>query len=125
MYEIDWLKPCETISDDEIVYRKKDVEDKFKLVNLKKDAVIVLYEESEAWLSFAVLEFNCAIQTEESGEFDDIYLQTVFHGGGTTGSLRECRHTYWGRADGYLFYPDGVVIADALDKLSEYFDDMK
>lgn len=74
------------------------------------------------WLRFAVLDF---FQSEMNGQNE--LATCLFFGDGPGGkageSLRECRHTYWGE-DGYIFYPDGPLIAAAFEALSEFYDDL-
>jgi hypothetical protein len=79
---------------------------------------LVLNRETDLWLKFAVLEF-CESAADRTDELDTC----VFHGEGTLGDLRECRHTWWGE-DGYCFYLNGPLVTAALRELSEFFDGM-
>jgi hypothetical protein len=79
---------------------------------------VLNWDEDVFNLDFAALSF---IQSNFDGS--NIMAECLFFGSGPTGGLRECRHTYWGE-DGYIFYPDGVVIAAALKELSEFYDDL-
>ncbi|HET7380730.1 MAG TPA: hypothetical protein VFJ24_11865 [Gaiellales bacterium] len=45
------------------------------------------------------------------------------HGSGTTGGLRECRHTWFGEdSDGYVFYLNRSDMEFLLDNLARFFD---
>lgn len=70
-------------------------------------------------VEFAVFDF-CSSDTDGA----NATWSRVFHGEGFAGGLRELRHTYWGDPDagGYVFYPDGELIAEAFAQLSEWFD---
>lgn len=50
--------------------------------------------------------------------------ELLMHGRGFGGALRELRHTYWGEGDnsGYIFYPPGKLISQAMAALEEWFD---
>lgn len=124
MSAIDWLiVERSVITEEDIIY---DINSVYKNKNLKvielipKRAWLVVYEDETSWVKFATLEFH-------SSEIDESNLKAsvIFHGEGSGGNLRECRHTYWGEcSDGYLFYPNGKAIALAFKELSNYFDDM-
>lgn len=51
-------------------------------------------------------------------------LDVLMHGQGLAGSLRECRHTYWGD-EGYIFYPNFKKMKAIFKELYVYFDDME
>lgn len=78
----------------------------------------LVLKRDEFWIRFAVLEFATS-DTDDANEFDHL----LFYGEGPGGALRECRHTYWGE-DGYIFYPNGVLISAAFRELSEFFDEL-
>lgn len=88
--------------------------------------LVVLEHDDRVHVSFVVLEF--------AGGDDPILWSPVFSGHGPAGpgpqtpgtdtdwrGLRELRHTNWGKG-GYLFYPDGALIADAFSELERWFD---
>lgn len=120
---IDWLDSVENRinADDQPLYPLDLAKAKYDVRELIPDTgwLVIFHDTSGgSWLRFAVLRFAVS---EVGGR--DIQTAIVFHGEGPSGSLRECRHTYWGE-DGYLFYPDGPVIVAALKALSEFYDDL-
>ena|SRR5258708_25253720 len=115
----DWLEPMNRVSScDENLYSLDNLKTSFYVEKLlcEQEAYFVLNNIDEFWFKFAILSFH-------SSEFngDNTILTMVFHGEGPTGSLRECRHTYWGE-EGYMFYLKKDTIVSALEKLSEYYD---
>ena len=83
----------------------------------------VLKNKDDLWIEFAVLEDVGGYIAEDHSTITE--GRCVFHGGGPSGNLRECRHTYWGKEDGYIHYPHGPLITAAFKRLSEFFDDME
>lgn len=76
-------------------------------------------------VSFIVFRFNSGPGTKTNGEVvSPPMYERVFHGVGFSGSLRECRHTYWGDggAGGYIYYVPAWLIRAAFDALGEWFD---
>lgn len=71
-----------------------------------------------------LFELSGGPMTRNGIEVDPATYNRVFHGSGPSGSLRELRHTYWGEPDnsGYIFYPNGKLIAAAFEALKEWFD---
>lgn len=78
------------------------------------DCLYVISETKDDWMEFVFLE-------ETESQDGAIYGEVLISGCGYTGSLRECRHTWWGR-DGYIFYPSPRAIRTALDWLETVFD---
>lgn len=115
---IEWLKNRIDPIHGDRVYPLDDARERFTVRELMPNAYLVLNFEND-WLKFAVLEFSSS-----NVDGSETMLSCLFHGEGPGMGLRECRHTWWGE-DGYLFYPDGRVIAAAFAALSEFFDDMK
>ena len=117
---INWLEKCKDPEEEGHYLLSKILENKFEVRPLAGDGFLVLKQEDIS-VEFAVLRVVSTYDNEQS-------LQRVFFGHGFEGSLRECRHTYWGEdpnnKDGYLFYPSGKIIAAAFKELSEFFDDM-
>lgn len=117
---IQWLKDCkgDDFSEESEFYSLDKMRGSFKVVPLRGSGWLIV-DDKAMWIKFAVMEF-------ERSETDDsnVQLDCIFHGEGPVGNLRECRHTYWGE-NGYLFYPDGRIIADAFKSLSQYFDEME
>jgi hypothetical protein len=115
---INWLHSEISTRTNEAVYPRDRIP--FEIVGLKKGVLVLNWDsndkEDRLWLKFAVLEFAYS-ERDDTG----IMYTCVFHGEGPSGNLRECRHTYWGE-DGYLFYPDGRLIAEAFKELSKYYD---
>jgi hypothetical protein len=90
----------------------------FELVDLPNEGKLVLSWDKERFiLKFTVLQWAMG---SENG---DAFYSCIFHGTGPTSRLRECRHTWWGD-DGYVFYPDGNIIAAAFLELGKHFDQM-
>ena len=86
----------------------------YKVIELTGGFLIL--EIGEVTIEFALLE-------SVSQYDDEIDLGLIFHGSGTGGNLRECRHTYWNyQEDGYLFYMPLVLIEEAMAELSKHFD---
>ena len=81
-------------------------------------------DADSSWTEVAVFHFHCGPATKDGVAVGPALYDRVFHGGGPAGSLRELRHTYWGEADnaGYIFYPNGKLIVDAIAKLRRWFD---
>jgi hypothetical protein len=80
---------------------------------------LVLKRTKDLWLKFALVSFA---ESEIGGANEMVGVE--MHGSGTLGSLRECRHTWWGNTGGYVFYPNGVRITAMFRELAEFFDDM-
>ncbi len=116
---ISWLeKGLDTLNND-TVYSLDRARERYEVRELGYGGYLVLnHEPATLWLNFAVLEFH---SSEADG--GNVQLSCVFHGEGPSSSLRECRHTYWGES-GYLFYPDGRIIAAAFKELAEFYDEM-
>lgn len=120
----EWLKFAESSigSCDDQYYSLDQLRSKFEVTELVPGSgwLVVHRPEPEFWTSFAVVQFATS-----DGDDKNIEVAIVFRGEGTGGVLRECRHTYWGPdGKGYIFYPNGRVIAAAFKELSKYFDDM-
>lgn len=96
-----------------------------KIVEINNNNWLVLYTNKyyddskslkDCWLQFALLQFS---QSELNG--DNTLVSCVFSGEGPTSSLREFRHTYWGK-DGYNFYLPIDATIKALTYLKEFYD---
>lgn len=116
---------------DTMLYEDRDVRAKathaIGLVGKCAYGLLAVLEDPDGiHVSFVVLEF--------AGGGNPILWAPVFSGRGPSGpgpqapgtnkdwcGLRELRHTNWGEG-GYLFYPDGALIADAFSKLERWFD---
>lgn len=91
------------------------------------DRVLAVLEHPDGTclVSFVVCGFYCGPATVDGENVDGVKVDIVFHGSGPGGAkgvtLRELRHTYWGE-DGYVFYPNGTLIAAAFAALGEWFD---
>lgn len=104
--------------DDTRLYAEPDIRAKATcVVELKQDGQLAVLALDELSVSFVVFRF--AASTSD-GSHPTLY-ERVFDGEGPSGDLRELRHTDWGK-DGYLFYAPGELIADAFEKLKEWFD---
>jgi len=117
--EIPWLKHDEIcpMGNDDKAYSLERISKEFEITPLSKSAWLVLnWNEEKYWLKFVVFDFFYS-----DADNKNVMLQPVFHGEGTGGALRECRHTWWGD-NGYIFYPNKNTIELALKELSKYFD---
>lgn len=124
MAKIEWLERyvsgignCEDVE-----YSVDAIKKNFETVDLPLDAVLVLkwsHPKDKFWLDFAVLEF-------EHSDIDDtnVHAISLFYGNGPSDSLRELRHTYFGK-EGYLFYVKPIILVAAFKELSKYFDDLE
>lgn len=117
-----WLRPrASEVNDHDMVYSLAEAKRNFTVIPLLSSGYLVVHEEEELIVRFAVFYFSYSV----CGQDESTMLNLIFHGEGPSGSLRECRHTYWGaEGEGYLFYPDGRVIAAAFKELSKYFNEM-
>lgn len=118
MAKIDWMTPhkCEVNDIDEPVYSLKEARQGNEVKEL--DGGWFVYNiRDNLHVQFAVFHLSY-------GDDKDTMMSCVFHGTGPSGSLRECRHTWWGDDEGYVFYPPGRLITQAFQCLSEFFDDM-
>jgi len=85
---------------------------------IKIDQCYIALNEKEHWLDFALFQFSMS-----DGDGTNERVSLIFHGSGTTGSLREARHIYWGpNSEGYTFYLPGKTVIKALTYLQKYFD---
>lgn len=124
MNNLKWLTVEKNEYNDSNYYLLSEMKAKYEVVELGNDGYLVLnwdkenlgYENEPIHLEFAVFSFN-------SCDDKDTWLNLQFHGNGPSGSLKECRHTYWGEA-GYIFYPNGKVISLAFKELSKYFNEV-
>lgn len=101
----------------EMGYAEPDIREKATEVHELEGKGLLAVLVDGIHVSFAVFDW-------ESGPASDggpAYYRVVFHGEGPSDSLRELRHTYWGD-NGYIFYPNGKLIADAFAKLGRWFD---
>lgn len=120
MAAIEWLDSEVEDMNSVTVYPIEKARKRYEVRELPMGGHLVL-NPNEHWMKFAVLQFY----TSESDGTNEMG-SCVFHGEGPHDALRECRHTWWGEeCDGYLFYPNGQLIAGAFEALSEFFDDMK
>lgn len=91
-----------------------------RCVDLDESGGLLVVDESESWVSFAVFEFHSGPSTRDGQIVDGVKLSAVFNGCGPSG-LRELRHTYWGE-NGYVPSPRRALISKAFDLLAEWFD---
>jgi len=85
----------------------------YKIINLSGGYLVLDIDEIS--IDFALFQSAGFDQNKNES------LSLVFYGNGTGGSLRKCRHTYWGES-GYLFYMPLYLIKEAMSELKEYFD---
>jgi hypothetical protein len=110
------------LDNESLVYRDEDLRaHATHSVALDGHGLLVV-SEREYWAEFAVLAFYCA---EDEACAKNVCWQRVFEGSGTTGALRELRHTWWGEPDnaGYIFYPSPLLITSAFRELARWFDE--
>lgn len=81
------------------------------------DARLVVLVNDAEWVDWILLRWRSHMD-------DADVFGVVAHGCGFAGSLRECRHTYFGEPgdDGYVFYVEPWMLTWAFEKLAEYFD---
>lgn len=93
-------------------------------IELAGGGLLAVCDEVPHSVEFAVFRFAMGPATKDGVEVEPALFHRVFHGDGPSGSLRELRHTFWGEPDnsGYIFYPNGALIADAFAKLKRWFD---
>jgi hypothetical protein len=75
------------------------------------------FYDDRAWLEFAAFYFTAS-------DFDgsNILVECFLKGDGPSDILRECRHTWWGDENGYMFYVNKKNIVAVLNRLSDFFD---
>lgn len=77
-----------------------------------------LLRRSEIWIEVSFVEFASS-KTDGSNTM----VSHVFSSSGPEGSLRECRHSYFGpEAQGYVFYMDFGQMRAALKYMEQFFD---
>lgn len=81
---------------------------------LEDQRLVVVSVTDGIWMDFAFFEWVGSSAEEQ-------WFSLLWHGGGTLGSLRECRHSYIGE-NGYVFYIKKKTFIQALDWLSKHFD---
>ena len=122
---LDWIKHFPDLWDEsdekEFLYSLDDAKERYEVVELTKNGYLVLkWDADKFWLHFAVLDFH-----HSDGDDKNVALCVQFYGEGPVGNLKECRHTHWGEnGKGYLFYPNGELISEALKYLSQFYDEM-
>jgi hypothetical protein len=78
----------------------------------------VFWREEDVWLNFAFFEFY-----QSDADDKNMIVRCFWRGGGTTGSLRELRHSYIGEdGKGYVFYFNKQRFLRAIEWLSQHFD---
>lgn len=88
------------------------------LTRNKADAWLLVHEDDEV-IRFACFEFFMS-----NADGSDVQCSMLFHGSGISGSLRECRHIWWGGPgdSGYTYSLNFDVVAEALNELRTWFD---
>lgn len=112
-----------TIGSDYDLYVVAD-QDATERIQLNRNAWLLVKISNETHVEFAVFVFNDGPTTVNGEIVDPERHILLFHGSGPSGSLRECRHTYWGEVDnaGYIHYPNFATIESALRELRRWFD---
>jgi hypothetical protein len=72
-------------------------------------------------VEFAVFGFHDGPATRNGEVVSPEHHIMIMHGSGPSGSLRECRHTWWGE-NGYVHYLHFAAIEAALRELRRWFD---
>lgn len=90
-------------------------------ISLGNDAWLLVHVEDGVVVTFAVFEFCMGSATRNGVEVEPMKHTILFHGSGPSGSLRECRHIWWGE-NGYTYYADFALIEAALRELRRWFD---
>jgi hypothetical protein len=99
----------------DVTYSLNEIKLKFDIVELQPEQSWFVSQSDGNWMEWAVFEWAGGL----IGENPDASL--LFYGGGTLGSLREMRHTYF-PDNGYVFYFPIKTMQLALAELSKYFD---
>lgn len=115
------------IKNDNIVHDRhteKELRSFFDVVVVKDNGCFCIKnhkDKDSIWKYFAILSFASSNTDGTDAEYDCFWF-----GEGPSGTLRECRHSYFGNSpseiDGYVFYLNRAVMNDAFDFLSEYYD---
>jgi len=120
---VDWIdsKEKSLVHDNDFVYSLDYLKKTFEVVEIIKDRGWIVFkwdaeDGKDGWIKWAVMDWYGSWNNKQ-------FVNVEFQGEGPSGSLRECRHTYWGE-DGYIFYPNGPLITAAFQELSKYYDDL-
>lgn len=105
----------------DLLYKLDTLKENFQYEELIPESLWVMHnnnpdKDGYCSLDFAFFDFNSS-----DGDGSNVELNMIMYGWGPTGTLKECRHTYWGK-DGYIFYPNKKKIEIILNWLSVYFD---
>ena len=84
----------------------------------REDECIVFLKNGEYGKNFAVFQYDYA-------DANETFMSVIWHGCGTTGNLRELRHSYFGHPEdnGYIFYVPLDLMEKAIKVLREFFND--
>lgn len=119
---IERLQPIKDDQGDD-VYEDAKIRAAAEVIELAGGGLLAVSEDG-IHVSFVVFRFSSGPATRDGIVVSGAEWERVFHGSGPSGALRELRHTCWGEKDngGYIFYPNGKLIADAFAKLERWFD---
>lgn len=99
-------------------------------VLLGNDAWLLVHEDG-IHIAFAVFVFCMGPVTGPTDRSDikpdPVKHTMLFHGSGPSGSLRECRHIWWGEREdpemrGYTYYLNFATVEAAFRELRRWFD---
>jgi len=110
----DFALSNESVADNP-VYSLNKLKENFVIEDLRC-GVWFIHDNNLDWLNFALVEW----ETETD---DDTIVNFIFHGCGTSDTLREMRHIHWGDdGKGYTFYLNREAVKRSMVILDKYFD---
>jgi hypothetical protein len=110
------------IANDYDVYVLGD-QDATHRIDLGHDNWLFVKERDGLTLEFALFEYLSGPSTINGAEVGGLEHIMRFRGSGPSGSLRECRHIWWGeRPDGYTHCLNFALVEAAFRELRRWYD---